>query len=180
MESENLTVLKALTLAGGATRGAKLDAATIVRRGPNGTTATVVPLKEILAAKAPDPALEPNDILYVPTYTAKLVGLQLAQAAIQAATAVGVALAVRLSLSAVPSSRANPLPEPPRTMPRLASPPTSAEATSLIVPSPPQAMITIPAPRPRPPPPVRARGRPAPSSAPRRSRLPGTGLRERC
>lgn len=95
MDSEELTVLKAVAMAGGTTRAAKLNSATIIRRGPDGATATEVQLKKILAAKSPDTVMQPNDILYVPTNTAKLIGTQLATAAIQAAAAVGVAVAAR-------------------------------------------------------------------------------------
>jgi len=67
VDRDNLTVLQALAMAGGATHEAKLNGARIVHRGPNGTTETPLQLKKILEAKAPDVKLEPDDILFVPT-----------------------------------------------------------------------------------------------------------------
>src|SRR5438874_9783767 len=67
MDSGNLTVLKAIALAGGTNRTAKLGGAKIIRKGPTGMTETSVQLKRILQAKAPDVPLEAEDILFVPS-----------------------------------------------------------------------------------------------------------------
>jgi polysaccharide export outer membrane protein len=90
MDSGNMTVLQAIALAGGTTRTAKLSGATIVRKGPAGMTQTPVHLKEMLAAKAPDVQLQADDILFVPTSTSKLIAGRTLEAALQAATAVGI------------------------------------------------------------------------------------------
>jgi len=85
-----LTVLQAIALAGGTTRTANLGGARIIRDGPNGITESPVPLKKILNAKAPDVTMQADDILFVPTSTAKAIGGRTLEAAMQAATAASV------------------------------------------------------------------------------------------
>jgi polysaccharide biosynthesis/export protein len=94
MDSGSLTVLQAIALAGGVNRTAKLGGAKIIRKTPQGMTETPVHLKQILEAKAPDLAMQADDILFVPTSTAKLAAGRTAEAAIQAATAISI-VAVR-------------------------------------------------------------------------------------
>ena len=53
MDSENLTVLKAIALAGGTNRTAKLNGAKIIRKGPSGMTETPLELKKMLSAEGP-------------------------------------------------------------------------------------------------------------------------------
>src|SRR5215468_3041654 len=74
VDNGSLTVLQAVALAGGPNRTAKLNGTRIIRKsnGPNGVTETVVPLKKMLQAKAPDVTLEANDILFVPVSGAKV------------------------------------------------------------------------------------------------------------
>ena len=90
MDSGNLTVLQAIALAGGTTRTAKLGSARIIRKGAAGMSETPVHLKQILEAKAPDMAMQADDILFVPTSAAKVMAGRTMEAALQAATAVGV------------------------------------------------------------------------------------------
>jgi polysaccharide biosynthesis/export protein len=90
MENGRLTVLQAIALAGGTTRNAKLGAARIIRKGPNGMSETPVELKKILEAKAPDLPMEADDILFVPTSARKAFASQTLQAALQAAAAASV------------------------------------------------------------------------------------------
>jgi polysaccharide export outer membrane protein len=90
MDSGNLTVLKAIALAGGTNRTAKLSGARIIRKGPNGMSETPVPLKKMLEAKAPDVAMEAEDILFVPSSGTKLFATRTFEAAMQAATAVSI------------------------------------------------------------------------------------------
>jgi polysaccharide biosynthesis/export protein len=90
MDRGHLTVLQAIALAGGTTRTASLDGARIIRNGPAGTTETPVPLKKILHAKAPDVIMQADDILFVPTSTAKVITGRTVEAAMQAATAASV------------------------------------------------------------------------------------------
>jgi polysaccharide export outer membrane protein len=94
MDVENLTVLKAIALAGGTNRTAKLNATTIIRKGPNGITETPVQLKKILQAKAQDIPMRPDDILFVPTSAGRIFAGRSLEAAMQAATAVSI-IAVR-------------------------------------------------------------------------------------
>ncbi len=67
MQQPRLTVLQALAMAQGANSTAKLSEAKLIRRGPDGPQETPLDLKKILAAKAPDPVLEAEDIVFVPT-----------------------------------------------------------------------------------------------------------------
>lgn len=91
MDSGSLTVLQAVALAGGVGHNAKLGAAKIIRKSPQGTmTETPVHLKKILEAKAADLPMQPDDILFIPTSTAKLAAGRTAEAAIQAATAISI------------------------------------------------------------------------------------------
>jgi polysaccharide biosynthesis/export protein len=90
MDAENLTVLKVIALAGGTNRTAKLSGAKIIRKGPTGMTETPLPLKKMLAAKAPDMAVQGDDILFVPSSTTKVVVGRSVDAALQAATAVSI------------------------------------------------------------------------------------------
>lgn len=63
----NFTVLKALALAHGPARYAKLDNAKIIRKKPDGSYAEIpVRLRKILDAKEKDVTLEADDIVFVP------------------------------------------------------------------------------------------------------------------
>lgn len=91
IDRAGLTVLRAITLAGGTTRTAKLTSVKILRQEGGHLTEQPVPLKKILSAKAADPTLEADDIVVVPASAGKaLVGRTL-EAALQAATLVTVA-----------------------------------------------------------------------------------------
>jgi polysaccharide export outer membrane protein len=94
MDNGQLTVLQAIALAGGTTRTAKMSAARIIRKGPAGISETPVHLKQILEAKAPDVPMQADDILFVPTSTQKMLTNRTLEAAIQAATAVGIVAAI--------------------------------------------------------------------------------------
>lgn len=90
MDTENLTVLKVIALAGGTNRTAKLSGAKIIRKGPAGMVETPVQLKKMLSAKSPDMAMQADDILFVPSSTSKVVMGRTVEAALQAATAVSI------------------------------------------------------------------------------------------
>lgn len=91
MDSSGLTVLKAVALAGGTTRTAKLSGAKILRKTPGGgMVETPVELKKILQAKAPDLSLQADDILVVPSSAGKILAGRTLEAAMQAATLVSV------------------------------------------------------------------------------------------
>ena len=91
MDASGLTVLRAVALAGGTTRTAKLSGAKILRKGPEGTVETPVQLKKILQAKAPDLSLQAEDILVVPSSAGKILAGRSLEAAMQAATIMSVA-----------------------------------------------------------------------------------------
>jgi polysaccharide export outer membrane protein len=93
MDNGDMTVLQAIALAGGTTRTAKLSGATIIRKGPNGMSQTPVRLKQMLSAKEPDMPLQADDILFVPTSTAKIAAGRTIEAAVQAITAIGIVAA---------------------------------------------------------------------------------------
>jgi len=90
MDGDSLTVLKAIALAGGTTRTAKLNGARIIRKGPNGMTETPVELKKMLQAKAVDMPLRADDILFVPSSVKKVVMSRTVDIAVQAATAASI------------------------------------------------------------------------------------------
>ena len=92
VDNGSLTVLQAIALAGGANRTAKLNGTRIIRKGtgPNGMVETVVPLKKMLQAKAPDIPLEANDILFVPVSGAKVATARAVETALAMTTAVTI------------------------------------------------------------------------------------------
>jgi len=92
VDNGSLTVLQAVALAGGPNRTAKLNGTRIIRKsnGPNGMTETIVPLKKMLQAKAPDMPLEANDILFVPVSGAKLATARGIETALALTTAVSI------------------------------------------------------------------------------------------
>ena len=85
-----MTVVKAIAMAGGANPSAALNGGKIIRRTPQGPQEIPIQLKQILAAKAADPKLEPDDIVFVPTSAAKSAAKRGLEAIVQ--TAVGVAI----------------------------------------------------------------------------------------
>jgi polysaccharide biosynthesis/export protein len=90
VNGSEMTVVKALAMAGGANPTASLNGAKIIRRTPQGPQEIPILLKQILAAKAADPRLEAEDIVFVPSSTAKGAAKRGLEAIVQ--TAVGVAI----------------------------------------------------------------------------------------
>lgn len=90
MNGGHLTVLQAIALAGGTTRTAKLGSAKILRKSPTGISETPVELKKILQAKAPDLAMQADDILFVPTSAAKAAAGRTMDAVFQTASALSI------------------------------------------------------------------------------------------
>ena len=94
MDTGSLSVMQAIALTGGVNRTAKLDGARIIRKTPDGgMTETPIQLKKILAAKAPDLPMQADDILFVPTSTAKIAGARAAEAAVVLATGLTIVAA---------------------------------------------------------------------------------------
>lgn len=90
MENGSLTVLKAIALAGGTTHTAALNNAKIIRKTPGGMEETPIPLKKILAAKAPDLPMQPDDVLFVPGSASKSAAARGLEAVLQTATALSI------------------------------------------------------------------------------------------
>jgi polysaccharide export outer membrane protein len=85
-----LTVLRALALAGGTNRTAKLSGARIIRQTPDGAKITRIPLNKLLEAKAPDIPMMADDILFVPISRGRVAAGMVASTAVQAATTVSI------------------------------------------------------------------------------------------
>ncbi len=90
IDSDNLTVLKLIALAGGTTRTAKMNGVKIIRKGPNGMTETPVQLKKMLQAKVADIPMKADDILFVPSSTSKVIMSRSVDVAVQAASAASI------------------------------------------------------------------------------------------
>lgn len=90
LENPNLTVLKALAIAQGMNPTAAQDKSRIIRHTATGQEEIPVPLKKILSAKAPDPPLLPDDILFIPGSAAKSAFRRGTEAVVQAATGVAI------------------------------------------------------------------------------------------
>ena len=87
---KSITVLQAIALAQGIGPNAALNGAKVVRKTPGGPKEVPLALKKILAAKAPDPVLQAEDIVFVPDSAGKSAFKRGAEAALQAATGVAI------------------------------------------------------------------------------------------
>jgi len=85
-----MTVLKAIAMAGGANITAALNASKIIRRTKQGPQETPLELKKIMSAKAPDPKLEAEDIVFVPNSAAKGAAKRGLEAIVQSATYLAI------------------------------------------------------------------------------------------
>ena len=85
-----LTVIQALALAEGLDPRAAPERARILRRGSGSDQQITVDMKKILAGKAEDVVLRPNDILFVPNSAMKTITTRSIEAAIQ----IGAGLAI--------------------------------------------------------------------------------------
>jgi protein involved in polysaccharide export with SLBB domain len=91
--SQNFTVLKALALAHGPGRYAKLDKSTIIRKKADGNFEQIpVPLRKILDAKEKDIPLLADDVLFVPASGGK----RAAEQTLNSILGVASGLAVRV------------------------------------------------------------------------------------
>ncbi len=70
--SKTMTVSQALAMASGPSRMAALNKSRILRRTSTGLQNIQLPIKDILAAKAPDVPLQADDILFVPGSKGKM------------------------------------------------------------------------------------------------------------
>lgn len=88
--NDSMTVLQALAMAQGANSTAALSKAMIIHKKGTGQSEEPLDLKKMLQAKAPDVALRPEDILFVPKSMGKAATKTAVAAAVQ--TAVGLAI----------------------------------------------------------------------------------------
>jgi polysaccharide biosynthesis/export protein len=93
-ERQSVSVLQALSLAGGLTEVAALEHARILRGGEDQAPAErveiAVDMKAIMAGKSPDVALEPEDILFVPRSGSRVASQAVKKAAL--GTLSGIAI----------------------------------------------------------------------------------------
>jgi len=88
--SSDMTVLKAIAIAGGTNPTASVNNAKLIRKTPTGHEESSIPLKKIFAAKADDLKLQPEDIVFVPSSTARSASRRGLEAVLQAATGVAI------------------------------------------------------------------------------------------
>ena len=88
--SSDMTVLKAIAIAGGTNPTASVNNAKLIRKTPGGHEESSIPLKKIFAAKAADQKLQPEDIVFVPSSAARSAGRRGLEAVLQAATGVAI------------------------------------------------------------------------------------------
>lgn len=84
------TVLKAIAMAHGVTRTAKLNNTKVLRKNDKGFVEIPVPLAKIMSAKANDIPLQPDDIVFVPTNVAKNAAARTLQTALSMVASVVV------------------------------------------------------------------------------------------
>lgn len=90
LESPKLTVLQAIAMAHGTNPTASLKAVKLIRGASSDPHEIPIPLDVILAAKAPDPVLQPDDIVFVPNSAAKSATRRGLEAILEAATGVAI------------------------------------------------------------------------------------------
>lgn len=84
------TALRAVAMAHGPTKFAKLSQAKIVRRAGDSVVEIPVPLDQIERAKTPDVKMQAEDILYVPTNKGKVAASRSVDVAISLATGLAI------------------------------------------------------------------------------------------
>jgi polysaccharide export outer membrane protein len=93
---DGLTVLEALAHAGGLARHANVkNAAILSPDGAGGRLERGVNLKSIIAGKAADPLLQPDDVLFVPFHAGKAAAAQIGRAALSIGTGAAIWTAAR-------------------------------------------------------------------------------------
>jgi polysaccharide export outer membrane protein len=91
-DGESMTVLQAISLAGGLKSLASPQASTILRFSPGATQRKeeALDLKRILEGNGKDVKMYPDDILFIPTNKGKAVALRMIEAAINAGTGIAI------------------------------------------------------------------------------------------
>jgi polysaccharide biosynthesis/export protein len=93
MDSGSLTVLQAIAMAGGTNKTARLNAARIIRKTPQGMQDEPIALNKILHAKMQDLPMQADDILFVPSSAGKTAAYRGIDAVVQATTALTIVAA---------------------------------------------------------------------------------------
>jgi len=93
--NEHISVMEALTLAGGWNQTAALSQVRLIRKVPEGHKELMLDLKHVLNGKQADVYVENGDILYVPTSLGKTLAYRGMEAAIAAAQAAVVYTSVQ-------------------------------------------------------------------------------------
>ena len=89
-DNENLSVLKVLALAQGANQTAALSHAKVIRQQDGTRQEIPISIKQILEGKAPDLAMQRDDVLFVPTSSTKSAARRSMEAIVQTATGVAI------------------------------------------------------------------------------------------
>jgi polysaccharide export outer membrane protein len=91
-EKEGISVLQALSLAGGVSRFAALSSTRILRASADGGSRIEIPLdlKRLLSGKRDDVQMKPGDILFIPNSLSKNASLRAIETAIQLGTGLAV------------------------------------------------------------------------------------------
>jgi polysaccharide export outer membrane protein len=87
MDKTDMTVLQALAMAQGANPTASLGSARLIRTSSDTRHEIPLDLKKILTAKAPDPRLQENDVIFVPMSVGKAAAKTTVDAILRLATA---------------------------------------------------------------------------------------------
>lgn len=90
MDNTTMTVLQAIAMAEGTNSTAALNKSKLIRRSSGTPQEIPLPLKDMLSSKAPDIRLQAEDIVFVPSSTAKKAGVRTLEAIIQTATGVAM------------------------------------------------------------------------------------------
>lgn len=88
--AQEMTVLKALSLAWGPSQNAATRKAILIREQKGGRTVTALDLKRMLRGQDPDQPIKDRDILFVPDSTAKNLFNRTVESAIQSAAGVSI------------------------------------------------------------------------------------------
>jgi polysaccharide export outer membrane protein len=88
--SEDVTVLRALSLAWGPSQNAALSKAILIREQKSGRTVTTLDLSRMLHGKDPDQPIQDHDILFVPNSAVKNLYNRTIEAAVQSAVGVSI------------------------------------------------------------------------------------------
>ncbi|MGH9556273.1 MAG: polysaccharide biosynthesis/export family protein [Terriglobales bacterium] len=89
-DNQNITVLQAIALAEGLKREASLDSTRLIRKSADGHQDLHIPLKKIMQAKAPDVALQADDVLFVPSSAGKHAATRGLNAILQIVTGLAI------------------------------------------------------------------------------------------